>query len=499
MSGYLIALDLGTTSCRALVFDGEGRVAGHHGVAYPLHTPELGWAEQDPAVLVAAAERAVEGALAQAGARSGSVLGISLSTYLHSFVALDEDGEPLTPIWTWADSRAADQAEAVRQRAEWRSLYHRTGCPPHPMYPLYKLIWLREAQPDLLARAAWFGGIKELLLQRWTGRFLVDESVASGTGLFDLRRGCWDEGALRLAGIHAERLAPVVPVRTALPLAAEAASRLGLLPGTPVVVGAGDGVLSNLGAGATAPGIFAAMVGTSGALRTCVAEPVADPQARVWCYHLDERSWVVGGAISNGGMVLRWVRDRLYTPTTPYDEIIAEAAAVAPGADALLFLPYLSGERSPGFDARARGVWFGLGLEHTRAHMARSALEAVAYRLYSVLGPLEELAGSAQEIRATGGLAQSDLWLQICADAWGREVIVPAQTEGSALGAYLLGAAALGVKVAPVPAPGAAVRRFTPNGSHHARYRELFALYSTLRDKVSAEYQALARFRESLC
>jgi gluconokinase len=492
MRDALVALDLGTTSCRAFLFDTDGRVLSQSSRTYGLHTPAPGFAEQDPVELIAAADAVVSEVTAAAA--NTRVRGISVCTYMHSLAAVDEDGRCLTPLMTWADNRSARQVEAVRARPDWPELYARTGCPPHSMYPLYRFLWFREHHPELLDRARRFVNIKELLLHHWTGEWLVDYNLASGTGLLNMHTLTWDPWALELAGVRADQLSRPVPTVHTVPLGA---NRLGLRPGTPVVVGAGDGVLSSLGSGAIEPGVVAAMVGTSGALRVATAHPVVDPRARLFCYYLDTDRWVLGGSLNNGGIALRWLRDQCY-PGATYEDVLAEAATVPAGAGALLFLPYLAGERSPGFNVRARGVWFGLGLEHTRAHMARSVLEAVAFRLHSVLGPIAEVAGPVREIRATGGYARSPFWLQICADVFGREVAVPVQAEGSSLGAFVLGAKALGITpdlswVHELVSVGA---RLAPDMAKHERYAELFAIYRRVNQNLQGEFRELARFRE---
>jgi gluconokinase len=492
----IVALDLGTTSCRALVFSLEGQVLAQASRTYPLATPRPGWVEQDPEHLLGAAAAVVPEAVAAAGVAPENVLGVVLCTYMHSLIALDADGSYLTNMITWADTRSAAQVDAVRAMPDWMDLYARTGCPPHTMYPLYKFLWLRQNEPALLASARRWASIKELLIHRWTGHWALDYNLATGTGLLNSHTLDWDQGAMDLAGVRRDQLADVVPNTQTFPLLPGRVP--GLLPGTPIVAGAGDGVLSSLGSGAIEPGVVAAMVGTSGAVRACVPEPTVDPKARVFCYYLDKNRWILGGSLNNGGVALRWFRDNFYPGCREYDEVLNEAATAPAGSSSLLFLPYLAGERSPGFNARARAVWFGLGLEHGRAHMARSVLEAVAYRLYSVLGPIEELTGPAREIRATGGFARSPFWLQICADVFGREVTVPTQTEGSALGAFVLGAVALGV------APDLSwVHRFVAEGSRlgsdmaqHDRYEELFGIYQRVSRNLQSEFYALAQIRE---
>jgi gluconokinase len=491
----IVALDLGTTSCRALVFGLDGQILSQASRTYPLHTPRPGWAEQDPHDLLGAADAVVPEAVAAAGVRPADVAGLVLCTYMHSQIALGPEGEYLSPLLTWADTRSAAQVEQVRATASWRDLYARTGCPPHTMYPLYKFMWLRQHQPQLLQKAHRWVSIKELLIHRWTGEYALDYNLATGSGLFSGRTLDWDPEAVELAGLRWDQLSRVVPPMQTFPLLP---GRLGLVPGTPVVAGAGDGVLSSLGTGAIEPGVVAAMVGTSGAVRACVPEPVADPQARVFCYYLDKNRWILGGSLNNGGIAVQWARELLYPGGTQAD-MEAEAASVEPGAGSLLFLPYLAGERSPGFNGRARGVWLGLGLEHKRPHMARSVLEAVAFRLYSVLGPIGELCGGVKEIRASGGFARSDLSLQLCADVFGREVTVPDQKEGSALGAFVLGAVALGLApdLSWVHQLVRVDRRVSPGpAQHHALYEDLFTIYQRAFRNLTYEFAALAYLRE---
>lgn len=494
MNEYIIALDLGTTSCRALLFDLNGAVHASASRSYPLITPQPGYVEQEPEELLQAAEAVVREVVEKAGSPS-QVIGLSLCTYMHSLAALDAEGRYLTRLITWADTRSAAQVDWMREQPDWMGIYARTGCPPHTMYPLYKFLWAQASRPDLMCAAHRWASIKELLIHRWTGQWALDYNLATGTGMLNMATLQWDPECLELAGVRPEQLSTVVPTTRSFPLTSD---RLGLPLGTPVVAGAGDGVLSSLGSGAIEPGVVAAMVGTSGALRVCVPDPTVDPKARVWCYYLDTNRWILGGSLNNGGIALKWFRDHHYPGETGYAALEAEAGAVPPGSGALLFLPYLTGERSPGFNARARGVWFGLGLEHTRGHLARSVMEGIAYRLYSVLGPVEELSGPAREIRATGGFAHSPFWLQICADIFGRQVAVPTQTEGSALGAFVLGAVSLGVApdLSWVHQFIQVDRRLAPDMANHAVYDELFAIYQRVSAQLQGEFRALAAIRE---
>jgi gluconokinase len=382
---------------------------------------------------------------AAAGARDAgaTVRGLSLSAAMHGLVALDAGGTPLSPLLTWADMRAAEQAE--RLRAEHPGIHGRTGTPSHPMAPLPKLMWLREHEPELFGRAACWGGVKELCLHRLTGRLAVDRSTASGTGLLDLASGDWDAEALEVAGVDRDRLAALVDATdVAGKLTAAAAEATGLPAGLPVVAGGADGPLANLGVGAVHPGVAACSIGTSGALRLVVEEPAVDPRGRVFCYALVPGRWVVGGAINNGGSVLEWARAAL-APELETGELLDAAARAPAGCDGLVMLPYLLSERAPHWSTLPRGAYVGLTHAHRREHLVRAALEGVCQQLALVLASLRDAGSEVRAVRATGGFARSPLWRQMLADALDMPIEFPRGHEGSAFGAALIGMQALGL------------------------------------------------------
>lgn len=504
---YVIGVDIGTTSTKAIVFDLSGRILGSHAVEYPLYTPRPGWVEQDPGEILGAVLHSVKGAVAAAGVDPAQVAAVGFSSAMHSLLPLDEQFRPLGRALIWADNRAAEQAERIKRQMGGHEIYRRTGTPIHPMSPLTKLLWIREQQPDLFQRARYWAGLKEYVLQRLTGQWVMDIGLASATGLFHLERLDWDDEALALAGVRREQLpTPVDTTHVLRGVEPGYAQAMGLPETVALVVGAGDGTLSNLGTGAIEPGVVAATIGTSGAIRQVTDRPITDPRERTFCYALTRDHWVVGGAISNGGIVLRWFRDNFAGPERevarllgedPYDVITRYAAQVEPGAGGLVFLPFLSGERAPYWNANARGVLFGLALHHTKAHVARAVLEAVIYAMHSVHQALEEQAGPSVEIRATGGFARSPLWLQIMADVFGREVVVAESHESSCLGAAVLAMVGTGL------APGLQVvhqmvrtrERRTPDPAAHGVYRELFALYQQVYHQTELAMEAIAAFQ----
>lgn len=509
-TAVIIGVDIGTTSTKAVVFSTAGRVVAHHAVEYPLLTPTPAAAEQDPEEIHRAVLTAIREAVRKAGAAPGDVVCVAFSAAMHSLIAVDADGRPLTRSITWADSRATPWAEHIKRDLGGVAIYQRTGTPIHPMSPLAKLVWLRREQPEIFARAARFVGIKEYVFFRLFERYVVDYSIASATGLFNLSRLDWDAGALEVAGITPERLAEPVPTTFHLAgLEPELARELGLLPTTPFVVGANDGVLSNLGVNAIGPGEVAVTIGTSGAMRAVVDRPLTDPSGRTFCYALTERHWVIGGPVNNGGIVFRWVRDELAASEVetarrlgidPYEVLTRIAERVSPGAEGLLFHPYLAGERAPLWNANLRGSFFGLAMHHRKEHLIRAVLEGVIFNLYSILPAVEALIGPTQTMKATGGFARSGLWRQMMADIFNREVVVPESFESSCLGAAVLGLYALGRVDSPNVIAGmvGATHRHAPIAANVAVYQRLLPIYLGIPAKLEPEYQAIAAFQREL-
>ncbi|HSJ47011.1 MAG TPA: gluconokinase [Euzebyales bacterium] len=432
--GVVIGVDVGTTSVKAVAHRADGTVVASADRGYPLHSPRPGWSEQDPDQVVDAVLTAIADVVASAGHRA--VAAIGLGTVMHSLIGLDGDDHALTPMLTFADSRAWPQAQRIRRDTGF-ALYHATGTPLHPMAPLAKLLWFHEERPDLCRRVRRWVSIKEHLLRRLCDSDVVDHAVASATGLFGIETLDWHPEALALAHVDAGQLGQPVPTSTVLEhLTPGAAEQLGLDPQTPVVIGASDGVLANLGVGALDPTVAALTIGTSGAIRVTVPQPRTDPDMRTFCYALTGRRWVLGGAISNGGLVLQWAHNLF--GGDDYDAMVAEAGRIAPGSGGLVMLPYLTGERAPRWTPLHGGVLFGLRVEHERGHVVRAALEGVALQLRLVADALRDAGAELHRLRVTGGFVASDLWLQIVADVLDAELEVPDVNEAVAWGAALL-------------------------------------------------------------
>jgi len=493
----VLGVDIGTTSAKAVAFDADARELGRGETGYPLLEPEHGQAVQDPAVVVEGTLAAIRAAAAGARDQGARIAALSFSGALHSLVGLDAQGTTLTPLVTWGDMRATEQAE--RLRAEHPELHDRTGTPIHPMSPLPKLVWFAEHEPETFAAVRRWAGIKELVVARLTGTWAVDHSVASGTGLLNLRALDWDREALAIAGLDAEALSPLVPTTHRLELDAAPAADLGLEAGLALIVGAADGPLATLGLGAVQHGVAACSIGTSGALRVMVEQPAVDPQRRVFCYALLPEHWVVGGAINNGGAVLRWAGEALAPDLGPHAEarLLELAGEVPAGSEGLLMLPYLLSERAPHWSSVARGAYVGLTRHHGRGHLVRAAVEGVCLQLALVLASVRDAGNEVREIRATGGFARSDLWRRMLADALGMPIGFAAGREGSALGAALLAMDALGLVDGIDRAAGLVHIEdvVEPEAQAAGVYADLLPTFASLYDALAPAFSALERHR----
>jgi gluconokinase len=506
-----VGVDVGTTSTKTIAYDEGGRLLAEESAGYDIRSPHPGWAEQDPEEIFEAVlgtlSRVVE---AVRTGNHGEISGVSFSTAMHTLMGLDADGRPLTASITYADNRATEQATRLREEMERLAIYRRTGTPIHPMSPLTKLLWFRERDPDTFDRAARWVSIKEYIFYRLFGEYVVDHSIASATGLFNLEKLTWDDGVLGILQLSEEKLSRPVPTTHIVEgLKPAYADRLGLDRGTPFVVGANDGVLANLGVGATQSGVVACSIGTSGAVREVVARPQIDDEGRLFCYALTEDRWVIGGPINNGGSALHWVQDGLCPDLgavareqgrDPYELMSEMAGGVPAGSGGLIFLPYLAGERAPHWNAAVSAVFFGLTLQHRREHLIRAVMEGVIYQLYSVALALEDVAGEPREVRATGGFARSALWRQIMADVFRREVAFPDSYEGSCWGAALLGMKALGaIDSLDVSKQMTKIStRHRPHEDSVRVYEELIEIFVRLYERLEPEFAEISRFQRSM-
>jgi gluconokinase len=469
----ILAVDIGTSSTRAIVFDAQAQpqfVVKH---AYPTTYPQPDRSEQDAETVFQAAVACLKEAAARLPVIS-RLAAVVLSAQMYSILAVDGSGTPLTPSLTWGDTRSASQAAAIRQIAS-PTLAARTGCPTQAIYPLSKIRWLRTEGG--LPSGARCVSIKDYVVFRLTGQWVADWSSASASGLLDITRRRWDEEALSLAGVKAADLAELASPRHIMRRwRREVIAAAGLPDDLPLILGAGDAPLANIGVGAVDPGAVAVNIGTSAAARVLTAQPEVDAQARLWTYIADVDHWVTGGIIGSGGSVYDWLVQEILGPTggLPADRF-AEAERLAaqtpPGADDLLFIPYFTGVQSPDWNPKARGLLYGLTLRHQPGHIVRAAIEGLSFALLRVARLIQAVhSAPLQMVYITGGLSQSSVAVQTLADIFTLPVVTPSFAESSARGAAILGWLALGA------ADGyAAFAQAQPAVSADARQRAVYA------------------------
>ena len=500
---YFLGVDIGTTGCRAIIFDLKGGIIAANSEEYPIICARPGWAEQDPERIYEAVCNIIRRSVSHSGIRAEEIAGLGLSSVFHSLICLDEKGKPLSNSIIWADTRSTKQSDYLKNFGEF-GIYRRTGCRIHPMYPLSKVLWFKEENPEVYKKTAKLVSIKEYVLYKWFSEFVVDKSVASGTGIFNIHTLDWDQECMDILGIKRDMLSEPVPVTQVVgKLKGEIAYHLGLSEGTPVIIGAADAALSTLGSGAYRKGQMVAMLATSAAIRVVSEKPMVDDKGRTWCYVMADGKWMVGGAINNAGLVYWWFKEVFGKEEVscaeelgmdPYEIMNQYAEKVPPGSEGLIFLPFLTGERSPFWDPNARGMVFGLGLHHGKAHFVRAMIEGIAYRMNSVFQAITELTGEPREIRITGGSARSPLWCQILSDVFNRNLKLPEIREAPCLGAAIMAMQGLGY-VKGLEAVEEMVRvekEFIPQKEAADTYARIFDLYMRI-------YWSLKPYFEEIC
>jgi len=488
---YFLAIDIGTSSTKACAFNETGDLLHRERITYPTHSLQPGFQEQDPDTLVKAVEQAIRDLIRQ---QKEQPMGIAFSCAMHSVIAVDEKGQPLTPCIIWADSRSTKYAEELRHSQTGTAIYHHTGTPLHPMSPLCKIAWLRDEAPEVFQQTAKFISIKEYLLHHWFGQYVVDYSIASATGLFDVEKLEWYAPALDFAGIKPEHLSkPVPPEHILSDWKTTILQQLKLKAEVPIVIGASDGCLANLGEQVTGKGDLVISLGTSGAVRTTGTTKVMDDQHRIFNYILTQGQYVIGGPTNNGGVIFQWFSELLNQEPDELEKLELEAAALPPGANGLLFLPYLLGERAPVWDAKARGAYLGLTRQHGQAHLLRSLLEGVVFNLWHITQSFASEEGAVQNIYANGGFTQSEPAMQILADVFGVPVHLQEHEESAAWGAAILGMKAIRRLDDWPDLPKAEIEQiFQPDAEKHERYQSIFALYCELSDKLLPDLRKIA-------
>ena len=493
---FVLGLDVSTTATKAVIIDRSGEVAGIGTSEYAVARPQSLWSEQDPRLWWDAAGIAIGAALRAAGTTGAEVAAVGLAGQMHGLVLLDAAGEVLRPAILWNDQRTAAECDLIRGVVGRERLIRITGNDALTGFTAPKIVWVRDHEPGTWQRIAHVLLPKDYVRFRLTDGFAVDKADGAGTILFDLAARDWSAELLATLQIDAAWMPRTYegPEITGV-LTSTAAAATGLRTGTPVVAGGGDQAANAVGVGATREGVVALSLGTSGVVFAATDAPAFDPHGRVhaFCHAVPGRWHMMSVMLSAAGS-LRWFRDAL-APGIAFGDLVDAAASVPAGSDGLMFLPYLTGERSPHPDPLARGAFVGLTVDHDRRHMTRAVLEGVAFGLRDGLDLMVE-AGIAppSQIRASGGGIASPLWRQILADVLGAQIATVTTTEGAAYGAALLAAVGGAAWFPTVDDGAAAVTRAEPAaepGPDAGRYVEAYARYRELYPALAPTFHRL--------
>jgi xylulokinase len=491
-SSYFLGIDVSTTGAKALLIDSAGEVVGSVTTPLSLSTPQPLWSEQNPLDWWDGVVMSIRGVLAQSEIDGEAVTAIGLTGQMHGLVILNERGDVLRPAILWNDQRTGAQCDEIRARLGFERLVQITGNNALTGFTAPKILWVQQNEPQRYAQVRHILLPKDYIRYRLTGEYGMDKADGSGTLLFDLKARNWSGEVLAALEIDPNWLPTTFegPEVTGT-VSPHAAALTGLKAGIPVMAGGGDQAAGAVGMGAVAPGIVALTLGTSGVVFAATDGPYVEPQGRLhaFCHALPGRWHFMGVMLSAAGS-LQWYRDTL-APGMSFDDLLAPAANIPPGAEGLLFLPYLTGERTPHPDPLARGAFVGLTVRHTQAHLTRAVLEGVAFGLQDSF-ELIKTAGqiSVQQVRVSGGGARSPLWRQILADLLGAELVTVNTTEGAAYGAALLAGVGAGAW-ADVPSACQSVIRLTgitrpQEGVYETYYANYQRLYPALKDLFPA-------------
>ena len=487
MESYVIGIDLGTGSTKAIALSHAGEVIDATQVSYPTMHPKQGYEEQAPELIWQAFVKCISRITAS---RKKTPDAISLSSAMHSVIPVDKNNNALMNMIIWADNRSALNATRIHQSSIAQRLYEQTGMPIHAMSPLCKIQWLQQNEPDIFRKAAKFISIKEYIWFKLFQHYEVDYSIASATGLLNTEKLIWNDDSLQIDSIRVSQLSALVNTNHHRKCTDTSLCRqMGVESGTPFFIGASDGCLATVGSFATEEGYMALTIGTSGAVRITRKKPMINFKAMTFNYRLDETSYVCGGPTNNGGVVLKWYVENLLgrklNATSDYTLLFETLKDSKAGAEGLIFLPYVLGERAPIWNSDACGVFYGMRGHHHQAHFTRAVIEGITMALYDIAHNMIDTGLLIQQIHVSGGFVQSEQWLQILANMFGKKICLINTADASAIGASFLAMKNLGLIADYRTLKPKEVKEFLPQQEHKATYQELFLKYRHLYEKIA--------------
>ena len=498
---YLIGIDIGTSACKVAIFERSGSVVAAASGDYPVYYPEEGWAEQNPEEWWDAVCRAVRKVIVNSGIQAEQIAGIGIDGQSWSAIAVDKAGNVLTNTPIWMDTRAQSICDRLNQEIGADNIFQVAGNSLQPSYTTAKILWYKENLPEIYGKIYKILQSNSYIAYKLTGAMTQDISQGYGLHCFDMRTGQWDDRMCERLGIPREFLPEICASDQVVgTVTGKAAEESGLAEGTPVVAGGLDAACGTLGAGVIHPGETQEQGGQAGGMSICIDEYKADPRL-ILGYHVVPGQWLLQGGTTGGGGVMRWFEHEF----ADYERVMAKdkgessldqlneiAEKVAPGSDGVVFLPYMSGERSPIWNPHAKGVFYGLDFAKTKGHMVRACMEGVALSLKHNLDVAEEAGAEVEVLRAMGGSANSILWTQIKSDITGKEVVVPSSDTATTLGAAILAGIGVGMYRDYDEAISLTVketRRHKPDLSNREVYDKTYETYLNLYKSLESMMQ----------
>jgi xylulokinase len=506
MKRYIIAHDLGTTGNKATLYDQDGVLAGSNFVSYGTTYAQTGWAEQDPEDWWRAVCSSTQALLQKTRVKPAEIACVTFSGQMMGCVPLDARARPLRPAIIWADQRATAQTRWVGERVDLEVMYQITGHRLSPAYSLEKILWVRDHQPDIFKSTFKFVHAKDAIVARLTGKFVTDPSDASGMNLFDLKQGQWSAQILEATAFDPNRLPEVRPSTEVVgEVRLDVADEVGLAAGTPVVIGGGDGACAAAGAGVVRAGAAYNYVGSSSWIAIATAQPIYDPEQRTFTFcHIVPRMFMPIGTMQAAGASYQWARDQLAELETraaeslginPYELMNLKAENAPPGANGLIFLPYLLGERSPRWNPNARGAFVGLSMRHTRADMLRAVLEGVTFNLRLILEALTRQGAAITAMRLIGGGARGRFWNELMANIFGLPVQrLTILEEATSMGAALAGGVGTGLypNFALAELMNPVANTIEPDPQSQAAYAAILPIFEATYQALEPVFELLA-------
>ncbi len=500
----IITIEIGTNAVRVVAFDLKGNTIASLKGSYPTFHPQPDLSEQDPEQIFITMLYVLKTLLNEhIHPLKIKVSSICFSASMHSVLAIDKSGVPLGNAITWADNRAKNEVQKMKKSEACNELYKATGTPIHPMSPLFKIAWLKNNDKERFKLAKKFVQLKTYIIHQLTGEYMIDHSLASSSGLLNIHKVNWDPEALSFAGIKTGMLAELVPIfASAGPLKKAYQNSLRLNGDTKVIVGSSDGCLATLGAGVWEEGKATITIEDSGAVRVMGKTILNDAKQRVFNYLLSENCYVSGGPTNSGGVIFEWFAKQFGDFKRPYDieytskELIAEAARVNAGANGLIFLPYLLGERAPLWNANARGVYFGMNINHDRKHFIRATIEGILFEIYSI-GKIIEEHKKITSLSINGSFASIPICAQIISNIFNKPVSISQNDYSVGLGAYLLSATEMGIFKSLTEATRSiqVPEQYFPKKELHDVYMKHFEIFEQLSTKLAPEFEKIVKLQ----